>query len=63
MTPKLKVLLSVVFSSLVLDQGTKAWVVANLPEDGAKVVVIKNWLEFVHAPALPVQTPLASSHG
>lgn len=49
MTPKLKVLLAVVFSSLVLDQGTKWLVMKNLVLSDAKFVVIKNWVEFVHA--------------
>lgn len=49
MTPKLKVLLSVVFTSLVLDQATKIWVLKNLAPDGSKVVVVKNWVEFIHA--------------
>ncbi|MSP55082.1 MAG: signal peptidase II [Myxococcales bacterium] len=49
MPPKLKVLLSVVFTSLVLDQATKIWVLKNLAPDGSKVVVVKNWVEFIHA--------------
>jgi signal peptidase II len=48
-TPKLKVLLTVVFTSLVLDQGTKWLVMKNLVLSDARIVVIKNWVEFVHA--------------
>ena len=49
MSPKLKVLLSVVLASLALDQGTKIWVLKNLAPDGSKVVLVKNWVEFIHA--------------
>ncbi len=49
MTPKLKVLIAVVSCSLALDQVSKWLVVNKLPVDDAKYVVIKNWLEFVHA--------------
>lgn len=49
MTPKLKVLLAVVTVSLVLDQGSKWLVNKYLLLSDAKIVIIKNWLEFVHA--------------
>lgn len=49
MTPKLKVLLIVLFAGLVLDQGTKLWVLHALAPDDSKVVLVKNWLELIHA--------------
>lgn len=50
MTPKLKVLLAVLSSSLLLDQASKNWVLRHFEVDGGPdIVLIPNWLEFVHA--------------
>lgn len=47
MTPKLRALLTTVSIGLTLDQATKAWARTLGPRD--RVVVIEDWLEFVHA--------------
>lgn len=50
MTPKLKVFLAVLISSLVLDQASKNWVLRHFEVGGGPdIVLIPNWLEFVHA--------------
>jgi signal peptidase II len=49
-TPKLKVLLAVLITSLVMDQSTKLWALNTIGGVGGRdIVVVKNWVEFVHA--------------
>lgn len=47
MSPKLRALLTTLAIGLTLDQATKAWARTLGPRD--RVVVIEDWLEFVHA--------------
>lgn len=49
MTPKMKVLLAVTGLSLALDQATKVWTQQAFDGPRDKLVVIPNWLDFVHA--------------